>query len=92
MNSIRTRIRKLEMGAGLIETEASRRDRELGEILRRRRAARLAREGLPPEEPDEEDLSGLTLVEILLHGRARARARVLEEKERIQQAATPAVT
>jgi hypothetical protein len=33
MNSINTRIHKPEVGAGLIETAASRRDRELGEIL-----------------------------------------------------------
>lgn len=71
MKSISTRIHKLEVGVGLIETAASRRDRELGEILKRRRAARRAREGLPPEEPDEEDLSGFTLTEILHRGRAR---------------------
>jgi hypothetical protein len=65
--TITKRILKLELGAGLIETAESRHARETLEALRRRRAARLAREGLPPEEPDDEreDLSGLTLSQIL---------------------------
>lgn len=45
-------ILKLELGTGLIETEQSRRAREVLEAMRRSRAARLAREGLPPA-PDE---------------------------------------
>lgn len=71
-NAMRTtitkRIQKLELGAGLIETEESRRTRELVETIRRRRAARRAREGLPPEEPDEADrkhLRGLTLSQVI---------------------------
>jgi hypothetical protein len=87
MKAISTRIRKLEVGAGFIETEESRRTRELVETIRRRRAARRAREGLPAEEPDEDDLSGLTLTDILHRGRARARARTLAGEERTQQAA-----
>ena len=65
--TITKRILKLELGAGLIETAESRHARETLEALRRRRAARLAREGLPPEEPDDEreNLSGLTLSQIL---------------------------
>jgi len=66
--TITKRILKLELGAGLIETEESRRAGEALEALRQRRAARLAREGLPPEEPDvaeRENLSGLTLSQVL---------------------------
>ena len=66
--TITKRILKLELGAGLIETEESRRTRELVETIKRRRAARLAREGLPPEKPDNaerENLSGLTLSQVL---------------------------
>jgi hypothetical protein len=75
--TITKRILKLELGAGLIETEESRRTRELVETIKRRRAARRVREGLPPLESDEhqrEDLRGLTIVEILQRGRARAHA------------------
>jgi hypothetical protein len=66
--TITKRILKLELGAGLIETAESRRAREALEALRRRRASRLAREGLPPEEPDKterENLSGLTLSQVM---------------------------
>jgi hypothetical protein len=75
--TITKRILKLELGEGLIETEESWRTRELVETIKRRRAARRAREGLPPEEPDEarrEDLTGLTIAEVLRRGRARAHA------------------
>ena len=75
--TITKRILKLELGAGLIETEESRRTRELVETIKRRRAARRVREGLPPLEPDErqrEDLTGLSIVQILQRGRARAHA------------------
>src|SRR5229473_23199 len=75
--TITKRILKLELGAGLIETEESRRTRDLVETIKRRRAARRVREGLPPEDPDErrrEDLTGLSIAEILRRGRARAHA------------------
>jgi len=91
MKTIAKRILKLELGAGLIETEESRRTRELVETIRRRRAARRAREGLPPEEPDEaqrEDLSGLSLREVVQRGCASACARALAEEARIQRAAS----
>ena len=70
------RIRILEVGAGLVETAESRRAREELEILRQRIAAGRVRAGLSPsKDEDEEDLSGLTVVEILNRGRQRARER-----------------
>ena len=65
--TITKRILKLELGAGLIETEESRRTRELVETIKRRRAARRARERLPPEEPEaeREGLSGMSRSQIL---------------------------
>jgi hypothetical protein len=74
MKTITRRLLRLEGRFGLVETEESRRARELVETLRRRRAARLAREGrLESDTVEREDLSGLTLVEILQRGWQRAR-------------------
>jgi hypothetical protein len=73
MKTISRRIRKLEIGAGVTETAASRGGRELAEELLRRRNAWRAREGLPPErlpEPDEA-CRGLSLADILLQGRRK---------------------
>jgi hypothetical protein len=88
MKTIAGRLHKLEERLGLQpETEFNRGLRERLKTLRRRTAERRVREGLPPEDPDEEDLSGLTLTEILHRRCARARARAEAEEERIQQAA-----
>jgi hypothetical protein len=74
MKTITRRLLRLEGRLGLVETEESRRARDLMETLRRRRAARLAREGrLESDTVEREDLSGLTLAEILQRGRQRAR-------------------
>ena len=61
------RLGKLEGRFSLVENEKSRRAHELVETFRRRIAARRAREGLPPEEPEaeREDLSGLSRSQIL---------------------------
>ena len=48
MKSIITRTRKLEVGAGIIETEESRREREFEETIRRRIAEGRARLRLSP--------------------------------------------
>ena len=78
MRTIARRLQRLEEGFALgPETEQDRQLRERIKAAHRRAAERRAREGLPPEEPDEEDLSGLTLTEILHRGRARARAKTL---------------
>ena len=83
MRAISRRLGKLEGRFGLVETEESRRARGLVETLRRRRAARLAREGRSDPDADErENLSGLTLAEILQRGRQRAR---MANEERNQQ-------
>ena len=78
MRTISRRLQRLEEGFGLgPETEEDRRLRERLEKFRRRIAERRAREGLPPLETDEhqrEDLRGLTIVQILQRGRARAHA------------------
>jgi hypothetical protein len=58
--------------------EEDRRAHKLCQELRRRRAARLQREGHPPPHDlfnEREDLSGLGLAEILLVGRKRAHER-----------------
>ena len=78
------RILKLELGAGVIETAASRRMREAAQAILRSRAARRASEGLPPEkldEPPREDLSGLTVAQCI----RRARARRLEREQASQR-------
>ena len=72
MKTIIRRLRRLEIGAGVIETAASRRDAELAEVLRRRIAAGRARAGLPEATVESrEDVSGLSLEEILQRGRQR---------------------
>ena len=48
IKAISTRIRKLEVGAGIIETEESRREREFEETIRRRIAEGRARLRLSP--------------------------------------------
>jgi hypothetical protein len=78
VRTISRRLQRLEEGLGLgPETEHDRRLREQLEKFRRRAAERRAREGLPPVEADErqrEDLTGLSIVQILQRGRARAHA------------------
>jgi len=80
------RILKLELGAGLIEREESRRARADAEEILRRRAARRASEGLPPEEPlvadcEPGDHPRLSSAETIW----RARARMLERRKTSQQ-------
>ena len=67
MRAIGKRLGKLEGRFGLVETEERRRERVLGETLRRRIATRRAREGLPPLELERNgwDLTGLSRSEIL---------------------------
>ena len=74
MRAISKRLGKLEGRFGLVETQVRRRERVLGETLRRRIDARRAQEGLPPLKPDldEQDLTGLSRSEIL---RLRFKAR-----------------
>ena len=76
--TIARRLQRLEEGFGLgPETEQDRQLRELIKAAHRRAAERRAREGLPPLETDErqrEDLTGLSIVQILQRGRARAPA------------------
>ena len=73
MKTILRRLHRLEIGAGVIETAGSRRDREFAEILRRRIAAGRARVGVleATVESRREDLSGPFCVEILQRGRRR---------------------
>jgi hypothetical protein len=78
MKTMARRIRKLELGTGLIETEESRREREQVEILQRRIAAGRARAGLPPRtftDSELAELAGMSIEDILLRGRLRARER-----------------
>jgi len=78
MKTMARRIRKLEVGAGLIETEESRREREFAENVERRLAAGRARAGLPPRtlsDSERRELAGMSVEEILLRGRLRARDR-----------------
>ena len=86
MKAVIRRLRILEVSSGVVETAESRLAREQGEILlrhiaegRARVAAARARWGLSPDvsDVDREDLSGLTIVEILNRGRERARQRNL---------------
>ena len=86
MNPISRRVRKLEDRFGVVETEEVRLARERVETLRRRIAAAQARgewrgsvggNQAPGTVPSErEDLSGLTVAEVLRRGRVRALARV----------------
>ena len=73
MSPIIRRLRRLEDRFGTVETVHTRQLLAQLEAGRRRVAEWRAREGLPPEEPDKEDLSGLTIAEILHRGRERAR-------------------
>jgi hypothetical protein len=84
MNTMSRRIRRLEDRLGLVETDYVRRARERVETLRRRIAARARGEGQgssgDKQTPDTvetagEDLSGLTIAEVLRRGRSRASAR-----------------
>jgi hypothetical protein len=83
VRTIARRLQRLEEGFGLgPETEENRRLRERLETARRRTAERRVREGLPPLETDErlgEDLTGLSIVQILQRGRARAHANARNE-------------
>jgi hypothetical protein len=73
--AINRRLGRLEDRLGLgPETEDDRRLRERLQNARRRIAGWRASQGLSPDERQREDLSGLTIVEILHRGRARARA------------------
>ena len=73
----------LENTLGVIETAEDRRGREAVELIRRRRAARLALEGIEYKPPEwtREELSGLSVADILRLGRDRARARALAEHQ-----------
>ena len=74
MKTIARRLQKLEHGFRLgPETESERQLRAQIEEGRRRVAEARARGVLPPEtsENDREDLSGLSIEEILHRGRAR---------------------
>ena len=84
MNAMSRRIRKLEDRFGLVESEDVRRARERVATLRRRIAARARGEGQgssgDKQTPDTgettgEDLSGLTIAEVLRLRRSRAWAR-----------------
>jgi hypothetical protein len=80
MSPIIRRLRRLEDRFGTVETEHTRQLLAQLEAGRRRVAEWRAREGLPPEEPDKEDLSGLTIVEILHWGRERAHQAAIAEE------------
>jgi len=78
MKAITRRILRLELQAGLIETEESRREREQVEILERRITAGRARVGLPPRtftDTELGELAGMSVEDVLLRGRLRARER-----------------
>jgi hypothetical protein len=65
------------------ETEDVRRSRERLETFLRRVGERRAREGLPPLETDErqrEDLTGLTIAEVIRRGRFEPRASVRDDR------------
>jgi hypothetical protein len=86
VNAMIRRLRRLEDRVALVDTEEVRRGRERVETLGRRIAAAQARgewrgslgDNQAPDtvRSEHEDLSGLTLVEVLRHGRARALVRV----------------
>ncbi len=78
----RWRILELEIGAGIIDTETSRREREFAETIGRRIGVGRARLGLPARtfnDSERRDLAGLTIEQILNRGRLRARERALAE-------------
>ena len=75
--NIGKRLQKLETLAGLIETVADIRDRELGQVYLKRLAALRVQEGLRPWNVRPETLARLTLKDLLyrLHTKERARLR-----------------
>ena len=76
MKAVIRRIRILEVSAGLVETAESRRAREQVEILHQRIVVARARVGfnsVVSQDGHREDLSGLTVIDILNRGRQRAR-------------------
>ena len=76
MTAISRRLHRLEGNFGIVETEATRCAREFADTLWRRIVAGRARAGHPERLPEE--LSGLTVEEILLRGRQRARQAAIE--------------
>jgi hypothetical protein len=81
MKTLNNRLLKLESRLGLLETAASRRDHELGQILLRRMAVLREREGLPPWKISQEVLSRLTLKDLLYRLYAKERARAYAESK-----------
>lgn len=84
--TITKRILKLEIGAGLIETEESRREREFAEIITRRIDAGRGRVGLPKRTFTDSELSELARLrveEILHRGRLRASGCALAEANEV---------
>jgi hypothetical protein len=81
MRAISRRIDRLENGLGLVETGEERRRREQ---LERRMAAARVRVGHAEPDRDKlrEDLSGLTLAEVILRGRQRVKRRDRAREER----------
>jgi hypothetical protein len=81
MKTLNNRLLKLESRLGLLETAASRRDHELGQILLRRMAVLREREGLPPLKISQEFLSRVMLKDILYRAHAKERARAFAESK-----------
>jgi hypothetical protein len=80
MKSIIRRLRKLEDRFGPpVETASTRRLRERIEAGRRRVAQWREQKGISVRDQDGENLSGLSVAEILQRGRARASARAIEQ-------------
>ena len=69
MNAIARRLQKLEQQGVFVETEESRLQRERIEEFVRRTDEWRASRGYPPEPDDNEDLSSLTLAEVINRGR-----------------------
>ena len=80
MRAISRRLDRLEDNLGLVEIEFTQQLLARIEDGRPRVAEWRPREGLPPQEPDKEDLSGLTIVEILHWGRERAHQAAIAEE------------
>ena len=77
MKTIHRRLRKLEEGLGLIpETEDEKRLRARLEAAR----ARMAALGYDVTETDENELRGMTIIEILHRGRERARVEQIQRE------------
>ena len=78
MREISRRLRRLEQQSALLETEGARRQREWIAELAQRGAEWRARRGYPPDPAEEnQDLSGLTVTDVLNKGRDLARKRSL---------------